>query len=77
MRKTSVYLNDEEAEGLRALARATGRSQAELIREGVRRLLRKPPKRTFHSLAQGASGDSPRWSAEELAARRLGRQTGG
>jgi len=47
-----VYLNDEEAEGLRALARATGKSQAELIREGVRRLLRKPPKRTFHSLAQ-------------------------
>jgi Arc/MetJ-type ribon-helix-helix transcriptional regulator len=77
MRKTSVYLNDEEAEGLRALARATGKSQAELIREGVRRLLRKPPKRTFHSLAQGASGDSRRWDAEELAARRLGRPTGG
>jgi Arc/MetJ-type ribon-helix-helix transcriptional regulator len=75
MRKTSVYLSDEEAEGLRALARATGRSQADLIREGVRRLLRKNPKRTFHSMAQGASdGPAPRrWSADELAARRLGR----
>ena len=75
MRKTSVYLSDEEAEGLRALARATGRSQADLIREGVRRLLRKSPKRTFHSMAQGA-GDgraARRWDADELAARRMGR----
>jgi Arc/MetJ-type ribon-helix-helix transcriptional regulator len=75
MRKTSVYLSDDEAEGLRALARATGRSQAELIREGVRRLLLKSPKRIFHSMAQGAS-DGPtlaRWGSDELAARRLGR----
>jgi len=74
MRKTSVYLSDEEAEGLRELARATGRSQAELIREGVRRLLRRAPKRAFHSMGKGAGDGSGvrRWDADELAARRLG-----
>ena len=36
MRKTSVYLTDDEAEGLRQLAVREGRPQAELIREGVR-----------------------------------------
>ena len=39
MRKTSVYLTDEEAEGLRRVAMATGKSQAELIREGVRHVI--------------------------------------
>lgn len=76
MKKTSVYLSDEEAEGLRALSRSTGQSQAELIREGVRRLLRgKTARRTFHSMGKGAGdGTRPgRWDARELAARRLGR----
>ena len=75
-----MYLSDDEAEQLRALSRVTGRSQAELIREGVRRVLRgKVPKRTFHSMGQGASGGSRprRWEADELAARRLGRERGG
>ena len=44
VRKTIVYLREEEAEGLRMLAGATGESQAELIREGVRRLLREGVK---------------------------------
>lgn len=72
MRKTSVYLREEEAEALRALASATGKSQAELIREGVRRVLARRPRRRFHSMASGESrqtGDR-RWSADELAARR-------
>jgi Arc/MetJ-type ribon-helix-helix transcriptional regulator len=78
MRKTSVYLSDEEADGLRALARSTGRSQAELIREGVRRLLRKAPRRTFHSMGKGAgeAGEERRWDSGDLAARRLGRSPG-
>jgi Arc/MetJ-type ribon-helix-helix transcriptional regulator len=67
MRKTTVYLTDEEAEGLRHLAAATGRSQAELIREGVRRVLARRLRRTFHSLAIGESdGTRPRWDAEDL-----------
>jgi predicted transcriptional regulator len=35
MRKTSVYLNDEQAERLARLARQEGRSQADVLREAV------------------------------------------
>ncbi len=34
MNKTSVYLNQDEAEGLRRVSVMTGRSQAELIVKG-------------------------------------------
>jgi len=78
MKKTSVYLSDEEAEGLTALAGATGRSQAELIREGVRRVLTRRAKRPFHSmgLGQGTRTGTRRWDAGELARHRLGRRAG-
>jgi len=39
MHKTSVYLNDDEVEGLRRAAAATGQSQADLIRAALRRML--------------------------------------
>jgi|GEM_PF-853590 len=35
MRKTSVYLDDEQAERLARLARAEGRPQAEIVREAI------------------------------------------
>jgi predicted DNA-binding protein len=35
MRKTSVYLNEEQADRLARLARQEGRSQAEILREAV------------------------------------------
>lgn len=35
MRKTSVYLDDEQAERLARLSRAEGRSQAEIVREAI------------------------------------------
>jgi hypothetical protein len=35
MRKTSVYLDDEQAERLARLARQEGRSQADILREAV------------------------------------------
>lgn len=35
MEKTTVYLPDELKQGLRRAARATGRSEADLIREGI------------------------------------------
>lgn len=35
MEKTTVYLSDELKRSLRRAARATGRSEAELIREGI------------------------------------------
>jgi Arc/MetJ-type ribon-helix-helix transcriptional regulator len=51
MRKTTVYLSEEEADALRQAAAASGRSQSELIREGVRRVTRgRRPKRAFYSM---------------------------
>lgn len=35
MEKTTVYLTDELKRALRSASRATGRSEAELIREGI------------------------------------------
>ncbi len=76
MRKTTVYLNEDEAEGLRRLAAATGESQAELVREGVRRLLRGHPGRTFRSMGKGAGTGEPRprWNPEALREKTLGRR---
>lgn len=53
MFKTSVYLTAEEAAALRRAAAATGRSQADLIREGVRRVVADAPPRTFRSRGLG------------------------
>lgn len=44
MRKTSVYLDDEQAERLARLARAEGRPQAEIVREAIS-CYRPAPKR--------------------------------
>lgn len=76
MRKTTVYLNEEEVEGLRRLAAAKGESQAELIREGVRRLLREGSERKFRSMGMG-EGDGeprPRWDPDGLREKTLGRR---
>lgn len=35
MRKTSVYLDDQQADRLASMARAEGRSQAEILREAI------------------------------------------
>jgi Arc/MetJ-type ribon-helix-helix transcriptional regulator len=70
MYKTSVYLTPEEVESLRTASERTGRSRAELIREGVRLVTAgaDAPARTFHSLGQGHGGGQPyrRWDADEL-----------
>lgn len=75
MHKTTVYLGEEEVEGLRRLAAASGESQAELIREGVRRLLRGGEERKFHSLGKGVgSGEvRPRWNSGGLREKTLRR----
>jgi len=72
--KTTVYLSEEEAAGLRRLAAATGRSQSELIREGVRHVVARPPKRTFHSMAVGEGPPYAPWDAGELFDRAMGRR---
>jgi hypothetical protein len=70
MHKTSVYLTADEAEQLRRAAARTGRSQAQLIREGVRLVAaeEQPAPRVFHSLGMGHGGGAPYrgWDAEEL-----------
>jgi len=74
MRKTTVYLTDEEAEGLRRLAASTGKSQAELIRGGVRHVLSGTERRTVHSMGLGAGSGAPvgRWDAEDLYRKVIG-----
>jgi hypothetical protein len=70
MRKTSVYLTDDEAEGLRRAALRKGLPQAELIRQGVRKVLDEadvPATRVFHSMGKG-HGDGravTHWTADE------------
>jgi hypothetical protein len=73
MRKTTVYLNDEEVEALRQLAAATGQSQAEVIRAAIRHAATQAPPRRFRSLGQGAGpdGTTPRWDSADLYAKRL------
>jgi hypothetical protein len=70
VRKTSVYLTEDEAEGLRRLAVREGRAQAELIREGVRRVIADAgdTPRRFRSLGVGGSGGpkAGHWSSEAL-----------
>ena len=70
MHKTSVYLTVDEVERLRRVAARTGRSQAQLIREGVRLVTaeEQPGPRVFHSLGQGHGGGASyrRWDAREL-----------
>lgn len=61
MRKTSVYLSEREAEQLRLLSLRDGRPQAELIREGVRRVIAEadPARRRYRSLGRGRGGGEP------------------
>lgn len=68
MKRTTVYLTDEEVEGLRRTAAATGRSRAELIREGVQRVISEAPPRRFHSMGKGRGpSERPRrWDPDEL-----------
>jgi hypothetical protein len=78
MKKTSVYLTDDEAEALRCAAQETGRSQADLIRDGVHRVLASvgSPQRRFYSMGKGHGGGSPYapWNAEDVYAEVMGKK---
>jgi hypothetical protein len=54
--KTSVYLDADDKRRLAALARSTGSSEAELLREGVRLVLQRAV-RPRPRVAVGASSD--------------------
>jgi hypothetical protein len=77
MRKTSVYLTDDEAEGLRQLAIREGRPQAELIRAGIRRVIDDAATRprAFRSLGTGRGGGAPyeRWSSSAVHDKVMGK----
>ena len=74
--KTSVYLSDDEAEGLRRIAASEGTPQAELIREGVRRVIAdaETRPRTFRSLGKGHGGGRQyaRWASTDLYRKAMG-----
>lgn len=53
MRKTSVYLDEEQAERLARLARQEGRSQAEILREAVAAYEPAPSQDRNFALAAG------------------------
>lgn len=78
MKKTSVYLTDELAEALRRVSIATGRSQSELIREGVRRVTASASvgRRRFHSMGKGHGDGTPyaRWNPEDIYDEVMGRR---
>jgi hypothetical protein len=76
MKKTSVYMPTEEAEGLRRLAIRERRSQAELIREGIRYVIGagQSRPRPFHSLGRrrGAGRPYEKWDADDLYRKAMG-----
>ncbi|MDR0626534.1 MAG: ribbon-helix-helix domain-containing protein [Bifidobacteriaceae bacterium] len=71
MRKTTVYLDDQLAEGLERAARLTGTAQAEIMRRGARKevesALAARPKMT--ALPAKLGGD---WTQERIDAAMAG-----
>jgi hypothetical protein len=65
----SVYLSPADVEHLRRAAARTGRSQGDLIRDGVRRVTSEtqPGRRVFRSMGAGRGGGAPYrgWDADE------------
>jgi Arc/MetJ-type ribon-helix-helix transcriptional regulator len=56
MVRTQIYLTEEERTGLGALVEATGKKQAELIREAIDRLLDTTSERRRASVLNRAAG---------------------
>jgi hypothetical protein len=57
MHRSTVYLPGELKEALRRTASETGMSEAELIREGVRRVTRDNPPRPRVGVAESGTPD--------------------
>ena len=72
MKKKSAYLSEDDAEELEHLAKSTGEAESELMREGIRLVIRERSKRRFLSAGAGeGSGriEDRHWTAEELYAK--------
>ncbi len=84
MRKTMVYLEEEQFRELKQRARREGRSMAALIREAVRRYLQQdggrasPDYFAFVGIAAGPRGEATSERAEEVLREllRRGREQG-
>ena len=64
MKKTSVYLDDDQIERLRWLAERAGRSQADVLREAIMAYAARPePARVF---ALDGIGEGPGGSIAEI-----------
>jgi hypothetical protein len=59
MKKTTIYLEDDEAERLQALSARTGKPQTALIREGLRRVLSESPEHTLPDAGAVVAGRDP------------------
>jgi predicted transcriptional regulator len=57
MRKTSVYLDEDQVERLARLARQEGRPQAEILREAVATYQPRPSQDRNFALAGSGHGD--------------------
>jgi hypothetical protein len=72
--KTTVYLDESDAAALRRLADATGRSQAELMREAIAEKARSAGPRNLGFIAAGhGSGEPVGRHADEIVRGELGR----
>jgi Arc/MetJ-type ribon-helix-helix transcriptional regulator len=75
MPKTTVYLSESEAEGLRRAAVRSKRSQSQLIREGVRLVAEREgaDRRVFHSMGSGSGDGRPEvgWESDRLYRRKV------
>lgn len=73
-----MYLTDDEADALRRAAIRDGRSQAELIREGVRRVIAEAGanRREFRSLGKGRGRGAAYepWGVDELYDKAMGKR---
>lgn len=56
MQRTQIYLTEAQGQGLRTLARRTGRKQSELIRDAVDRLLAEPPAADWKEALRRTAG---------------------
>jgi FPC/CPF motif-containing protein YcgG len=79
MRKTMIYLEEEQFLLLRKRAKAEGRSMAELIREAVSRYLKGDSSRddyfSFVAIGEGPKGEAASEEAEELIKRLFSKRT--
>jgi hypothetical protein len=64
MRKTSVYLTDDETTRLAAMANREGISQAEVIRRAIK--VYSPEQRGDRNFALAASGSGPGGSIADI-----------